>query len=122
MAGHLAPGGKLHAIILAPQVEEELQELLMDANRGVLALPPARADRLMREIKAVAASAQQRTEASIVLLTAPGCRPHVARLIQRTSPDLPVLSYAEISDEVSLQVLGSVKEEKEPSEEVLHAG
>ncbi len=45
------------------------------------------------------------------LLCAPGLRPHLSRLVRRKTPDLAVLSYAEVSDEVSLQVMETVKEE-----------
>jgi flagellar biosynthesis protein FlhA len=109
---------ELHSLILHPRVEAMLQEVLTESGGGILALSPARAEALTDAIADQVESAQGRTENTVVLLTSPSIRPHLARLVRRKSPDLPVMSYAEVSDDVQLQVVGTVAAEPEPQAEV----
>jgi flagellar biosynthesis protein FlhA len=108
VARYVSPDRKLHAVVLEPHLESRLQEFMSDREQGMLAIAPELAESILQQIQATSESAKKRTEHDLVLLVAPGIRPHLSRLVGRVSPLLPVLSYAEISDEVSLQVLGTV--------------
>ena len=119
VARHAAPGAQLHVVILDPQLEAELQELLSGGGSGILSLPPQRAEQMAEAVRKVFEEAQRRTEQSVILLAAPALRANLVRLTERKIPDLVVLSYAEVSDDVSLQVMGTVSM---PSEECVEAG
>jgi flagellar biosynthesis component FlhA len=43
------------------------------------------------------------------LIVAPGIRPHLYRLIERRLPELAVLSFAEVADDVNLQLADTVR-------------
>lgn len=72
-----------------------------------MAIHPATAQNIMREISqsvenAVAADGQP------VVLTSPSVRPHLAQLMTRFLPGVPVISQAEIPPEIRLTAVGNV--------------
>lgn len=104
---NLGPGGELCALILNPELEHELQSSV--SKNGIMGIAPDRAENVINSVRDTSEEIQERTDAGLVLLVAPALRPHLARLVERKAPDLPVLSYAEVSDDVNLQVLGSIQ-------------
>ncbi|MBX2836704.1 MAG: flagellar biosynthesis protein FlhA [Gammaproteobacteria bacterium] len=99
-----APEGKLSAVALSPQLEEQLSKSLR-ANGGVqqLVLDPHAANRLRAGI--VKALDEHKPTA---LLTSVQLRRHVRQLIVRERFDIPVLSYNELIPNLDLTVLHQV--------------
>ncbi len=99
--------GTLPVITLEPGAEKALQESVRQTEGGsYLALNPAVAQRLVHNINkavegAVTASGQP------VVLASPATRPHLAQLVMRFLPSVPVISQAEISSDTRLQAVGT---------------
>ena len=98
-----APDGKLRAILLEPELEEELRRCASHSNPGVQHLPldPAYARALIGGLGALA----RQHEVEIVLTTI-DLRRQVRKLIEADLPDVAVLSYNELSPHLQLDVVG----------------
>lgn len=100
--------GTLAIVTLDPQADRTIQESLRQTDGGsYLSLNPLSAQHLVNNINkavenAVTASGQP------VVLTSPVVRPHVAQLVARFLPNVPVISQAEIPADVRLQAVGNV--------------
>lgn len=105
---YLGTDGGLSIITLDSMVEKTLQESIRQTETGsYLAIHPATAQSIMREINqsvenAVAADGQP------VVLTSPMVRPHLAQLMTRFLPGVPVISQAEIPPDIRLTSVGNV--------------
>ncbi|NLN19617.1 MAG: flagellar biosynthesis protein FlhA [Firmicutes bacterium] len=100
--------GHLLALALDPQVEQELTELLNEAGQGgILPWDRVRVQAFMESLSTQVRPALARGEQP-VLLTPPGLRLPLWRLLQRSLPQLPVLSYNEVVSDMSVQILGLV--------------
>jgi flagellar biosynthesis protein FlhA len=100
--------GYLAALALDPAVEAELMALVTQSGpSGALPWDPAKAqgfvERCAGKARQVAAQAEQ-----AVLLAPPGLRLPLRRLLQRSLPSLPVLSYNEVPADAEVQVMGLV--------------
>ncbi len=99
--------GTLPVITLEPGAEKAIQESIRQTEGGsYLALNPAAAQRLVHNINravegAVTASGQP------AVLASPVTRPHLAQLVMRFLPNVPVISQAEISSDTRLQAVGT---------------
>jgi flagellar biosynthesis protein FlhA len=88
----------LRVVSLSPALEDALAASLARTDRGaVLALDPARAQRLASRLGEVLAAGDL---AQPVLLCSPTLRPHLWRLFSRALPHVAVLSHAEIPAQV----------------------
>ncbi|MDI3316511.1 MAG: flagellar biosynthesis protein FlhA [Bacillota bacterium] len=105
----LGPDGRLRAIALDPATERQLAESIRGQGNGrALILDPERLNRLARALETeIGRAVQQGVQP--VLLCAAGLRFHLRRLLERSLPRLPVVSYSELSDGVPVDVLGTVK-------------
>lgn len=101
--------GKIGVISLDPQLEQTIASSIHKTERGnLLALDPNTAQKLIDKlIEAVRNSLSSGYEA--VLLTSSNIRGHIRRLIENALPQVPVLSYKEISPGVKIDPLGIVK-------------
>ncbi len=105
---YLGADGTLHILTLDHTVERTIQEALRQTDHGAyLAMEPGMAQKIIKAINkkvetAVAADGQ------VVLLTTPATRPHLAQLVTRFIPTLPVLSQAEMPAEIRLQTVAVV--------------
>lgn len=105
---YLSTENVLPILSLAPSIEGTLQESVRQTEHGTyLAMEPGMAQKVIAQInnameKAYVADGQP------VLLTSPVIRPHLAQLITRFIPSLPVVSQAEIPPEIKLQSLAVV--------------
>jgi flagellar biosynthesis protein FlhA len=98
----------LPIITLDHTVERALQESLRKTDHGAyLAMEPMAAQAMIRNINEALESAMV-ADGQPVLLTSPVVRPHLAQLLQRFIPTLPVISQAEIPPDVRLQALKNV--------------
>jgi flagellar biosynthesis protein FlhA len=100
--------GRLQAITFEPLVEQSLLEALRSGENGTfLAIDPAQAERLAIEAAMRAEEAEQ-TGASPVLLCSAPLRPAVRRLTRAAAPRLPVLSYAELGNQLQVETIGVI--------------
>ncbi|MEF3696948.1 flagellar biosynthesis protein FlhA [Desulfolutivibrio sp.] len=105
---YLSPGGSLPIFNLSPKVEGSIQESLRKTDHGTyMAMEPMTAQKIIQAIKNAMDKALS-VEGQPVLLTSPVSRPHLAQLLMRFVPTLPVISQAEIPGEIKLQSLATI--------------
>ncbi|MBQ9405527.1 MAG: flagellar biosynthesis protein FlhA, partial [Desulfovibrio sp.] len=106
---YLDSQGTLPVMTLAPDAERMVQEGIRQAENGVtfLSLNPAAAQRLVNNLSKVADNAVN-TDGQPVLLVVPLIRPHLAQIVTRFLPTVPVISQAEIPPDIRLQSVGMV--------------
>ncbi len=105
----IADDGKLHAVTLDPDLEKSMIESITgEGEERTIALNPDLlrefVDKLSKELEGV-----MKKGYSPVVVTSGSLRPYLSRLISRFVPNVPVLAYEEIPDDVSLQVEGVVR-------------
>ncbi|MDR2124081.1 MAG: flagellar biosynthesis protein FlhA [Desulfovibrio sp.] len=99
--------GALPIITLDAQAEQTVQEALRQTDSGAyLALAPGLAQKLMQNINRAVENAVN-TDGQPVVLTAPVTRPHLAQLLMRFLPSVPVISQAEIPTDIRLTSVGT---------------
>jgi len=95
---HSGDDGTVRAIVLQPSLEYELRGLLQEQGGSEsLALPPDRALDLSRRIGQAWRQAMSDGHEKAVLLCDYRLRPHLAAMLSRRLPDLPILAYDEIA-------------------------
>lgn len=105
---YLTGEGALPILTLAPKVEGAIQESVRQTDHGAyLAMEPGLAQRIIQAIQKAMDKAML-GEGQPVLLTSPLVRPHLAQLLARFIPNLPVISQAEIPAEIKLQSLANI--------------
>jgi flagellar biosynthesis protein FlhA len=103
------PDHKLASIALEPALESRLMQSLVQSNQGPqLVLTPFQVPRLLKAIEAQYSELSKRKRNVTLLCSAP-LRPHIHRLIERSLPKLPVLSYLEIPRSTQLEILGQIR-------------
>lgn len=109
---YLDSQGTLPVLTLAPNAERMVQEGVRQADTGAmfLSLNPASAQKLVQNINNAVENAVG-TDGQPVLLVNPIIRPHLAQLVTRFLPSVPVISQAEIPPDIRLQSVGSVAAE-----------
>ena len=107
--GFLATDGSLPIVTLAGDVETTISQGIRTTDSGgYLALEPGKAQQIIRAIGSAQENAVN-TDGQPVLLTTPQVRPHLAQLLLRFLPTMPVISQAEIPADVKIQSLATVK-------------
>jgi flagellar biosynthesis protein FlhA len=110
VARHIGEDRTLYAVTLAPELEEEIQgSITQGSGGGILSLPPERAAEITDEIKNTLEGLSGSVESDIVLLVSPLIRLHMFRLLDRKIDDVTVLSYSEISDDIPLKALHTIR-------------
>jgi flagellar biosynthesis protein FlhA len=105
---YLTGEGALPIMTLAPKVEGAVQESVRQTDHGAyLAMEPGLAQRIIQAIQKAMDKATL-GDGQPVLLTSPLVRPHLAQLLSRFIPNLPVISQAEIPAEIKLQSLANI--------------
>ncbi len=100
--------GTLNVFTLDPQTDRAVQESIRQTDSGAyLAMNPASAQKLVNTINTMIDNLVLQ-DGQIVLLVTPVVRPHVANLIGRFIPNIPVISQAEIPADIRLQAVGNV--------------
>jgi len=102
-----SPTGDLPVITLAPEVEEELANGLMED--GGLAINPTFTQQLLNSINHEVEKAITTSGFQPVILANAKLRLPVRRLIERSLPQISVLSYNEIGPTVKVSTLGAVR-------------
>jgi flagellar biosynthesis protein FlhA len=100
--------GTLHAITLDPEVEQEAAEAMRATEQGVvLAMDPASAGRLVRDLTTLVTRAEN-DGLTPVLLAAGPLRLPLRRLLRGSLPQLPVIGFAETAGVTSIETIGQV--------------
>ena len=105
---YLDSDGCLPVITLDQTTEKALHESIRQTEGGnYLSLNPAVAQRLIHNLNTAVESAVV-TDGQPVVMASPMVRQHLAQLVSRFLPNLPVISQAEISPDTRLQAVGLV--------------
>ena len=105
---YLTADGALPILNLTPKIEGAIQESVRQTDHGAyLAMEPGLAQRIIQAIQRSLDKALLH-EGQPVLLTTPLVLPHMAQLLSRFIPNLPVISQAEIPSEIKLQSLANI--------------
>lgn len=98
----------LSAYMLDPAVEEAIRGSIRQTSSGsFLALPPETASRFMEAIRREVGEISD-TPPRPVLMTSMDIRRYVRKMIEQEFYELPVLSYQELTQEISVQPLGRI--------------
>ncbi len=109
---HTDEKGKIIAIVLNPTLEYELRNALSkEGENDALSLVPERALALSRRITEAYQAAMEQGYDKTVLLCDFRIRPHLAAMLSRQIPRLPVLAYDEITIGTEIQSVGTVSTE-----------
>jgi flagellar biosynthesis protein FlhA len=104
-----ASDGTLPIVTMAPNVEKAITDNLRETEHGAyLAMEPVLAQKIIQSIGQASETALA-TDGQPVLLASPTVRPHLAQLLTRFIPTLPVISQAEIPPDVKLTTLANVE-------------
>ncbi len=107
--GYMSTDGTLPILTLAPDIDAVLAGSVRTTDGGgYLALEPGTAQTIIRNISSAQDNAVG-TDGQPVLLTTPQVRPHLAQLLLRFLPTMPVISQAEIPADIKIQSLATVK-------------
>lgn len=103
---YLDSQGGLTIITLDPGADQMLQDSMRQTENGIyLALSPTAAQKLMQNINGLVERAVN-TDGQPVILVSPSLRPHLAQLVMRFLPSVPVISQAEIPADIRLVSAG----------------
>ncbi|SMP52111.1 flagellar biosynthesis protein FlhA [Desulfonatronum lacustre] len=106
---YLAGGSNLAVIILDQDWERLLQENLRKTEQGTyLNIDPGHGQKLIQGLQSAMEQAMV-SEGQPVVLTTPSLRSHLAQLITRFIPTLPIISQAEIPAGINLQSAATVR-------------
>lgn len=106
---YLAGGSNLAVIILDQDWERLLQENLRKTEQGTyLNIDPGHGQKLIQGLQSAMEQAMV-AEGQPVVLTTPSLRSHLAQLITRFIPTLPIISQAEIPAGINLQSAATVR-------------
>ncbi|WP_432737221.1 flagellar biosynthesis protein FlhA [Maridesulfovibrio sp. FT414] len=106
---YLASDGSLPILTFGPTADAKLNEALRAADGGAfLALDPGSAQQIIRSINTAAENVLN-TDGQPVMLCAPQLRSHLAQLLVRFLPTVPVISQAEIPASVRIMSAGVVE-------------
>ena len=103
-------GDLVHAITLHPELEQGLAGATQATEQGAtIVIAPAQLQRLLTAVAAELETAVARGKEPVLLVSARIRKP-LRRLIERSLPTLPVLSYREVASEVEVEAVGMVED------------
>jgi len=107
--GYLSSDNALPIVTLSSDIDATLLNSLRNTDQGgYLALEPTKAQQIIKAISNAQENAVG-TDGQPVLLTTPQVRPHLAQLLLRFLPTMPVISQAEIPADIRIQSMATVK-------------
>ena len=103
--------GVLRVIVVDPTLEQHLVESLRPTDGGTqIMLDPVRVDGLLGSLR-VCVAAGESTGYAVVLTCAPTLRSALRRLVVLATPELPVLSYTEVTcSGLRIETVGTVRD------------
>jgi len=114
---HTDPSGRVPAVVLAPPTEYGLRSAVRkEADGDGLELPPARAMDLCRRVADAWQEAMGQGRERTVLLCDARLRPHLANLLSRQVPQLPIVAYDEVAVGAKVDSVATVTLEPEEAD------
>ncbi|MBN1554647.1 MAG: flagellar biosynthesis protein FlhA [Phycisphaerae bacterium] len=111
------PGGAVMAITFDPGLEYELcNRLTAETDTNVVALPPDKAMTLAGKIVEGWKTAMEAGHENVVLLCDYRIRAHLAGMLERQVPQLPVVAYDEVAVDSQVQTVAIISMELEESD------
>ena len=103
--------GVLRVLVVDPMVEQALVESLRPAEGGMqIMLDPHRVEALLNSVRGCVAQAEQ-LGVPVVLACAPALRAPLRSLVLLATPELPVLSYNEVTESgLRIETVGTVRD------------
>lgn len=99
----------LPALLMDPSVEETIRKSIRQTSAGAfLALPPDTTKRLVAMVTKVAGPYKMHAQRP-VLMASMDIRRYVRRLIEADNYELPVISYQELTPEITVQPVGRIQ-------------
>jgi type III secretion protein V len=99
----------LPAYLLSPAIEDELRGAIRQTSAGsYLALDPSASKRIGNAIKTAVGDPTTAVQRP-VLLTSMDIRRYMRKLLEQDLPELPVLSYQELTQEINIQPLARIE-------------
>jgi len=99
---------KLAAVAFDPALESRLLQSIVQTDRGPqLVLTPFQVPKLLKALEDRHTEHSKRRR-NLVLICSAAVRPHIRRLIERSLPKIPVLSYLEIPRTTQLEILAQI--------------
>ena len=77
-----------------------------------MTMSPNEANEIVTQISQVFNNLRESYDSTITLLVSPTVRYHISQLVTRKIPDLAVISYSEISDELPVEIIATVNPPK----------
>ncbi|ASL49010.1 Secretion system apparatus protein SsaV (plasmid) [Burkholderia sp. AD24] len=110
---------QLRVVLFEQDLQERVENAVMRTKQGnFLALPSDVKQDICEQVRGIAEAADN--GARLAVMVALGARRYVKTILAPVLPDLPVLSYQEIEEDVQLHTVGWVK--NPPGNEVVGAG
>lgn len=98
----------LSVITLSPKLEKELSDSLVDSQEGpYIAIDPVKTQKLMMNLSKCINDVVNKGLQPVILV-APNIRPYFKRLIERSAPNLIVMSYNEVVSTIEVKSVGMV--------------
>ncbi|MGE5588740.1 MAG: flagellar biosynthesis protein FlhA [Clostridia bacterium] len=100
--------GELVVATIDPEVEEEMTRSI--GGRGAGEMPALEPGLVQAMVRAVSRAVERMASEGYqpILLTRPGVRPYLRRIVERVLPDVVVLSYNEITRDQKVRSVGTV--------------
>jgi len=111
LAAPYGHGGVLRVVVVDPALEQQLVESLRPAEGGMqIMLDPARVDSVLRSVRSCV-EAGEAAGFPIVMTCAPALRTAMHKLVLLATPELPVLSYTEVTGSgLRIETVGTVRD------------
>ena len=120
---HTDAGGQIKAIVMAPSLEYELRDGVQKDTEGeALGIAPERMMELARGLAEAWRSAMDKGFDSVALMCDSRLRPHLARMLSRQIPQLPVIAYDEIVIGTDVEAVETISLESSLPQAELVAG
>jgi len=98
----------LASYVLTPETEEAIRKAVRQSSSGsYLALDPKLKQMFQESLKQTVGDLSQATQKPVVL-TAMDIRRYIKKLVEIGYDDVPVLSYQELTDQITVQPLGKI--------------
>ena len=109
----ISDSNSLFAITLQPEVENRISDSI-DTNQGlgIMTMAPDEANAIISQIINVYQGVRESYDSDISLLVSPIIRYHLSQLLMRKIPELAVISYSEISDDLPVEIIATVNSPK----------
>lgn len=104
----VAPNSRLNAVLLSPRTEALLRSARRTSSTGTYVALDATDSIAFIDAMRAQCVAHQTFSTALAVVTAEDLRPHVRRLLSDELPSVPVLSFAELTNHVTVTPVGEI--------------